>query len=70
MEKAREEAETPIPPMPVTYYAERYPCNNSAHVQIVGDSSIVISWLNCKSVGIGVRAKQIVDLMSMFYDNR
>ena len=69
MEKAREEAGKPIPPMPVTYYAASFHCNNSVHVQIVGDSSTVISWLNCQSVGIGVLAKQIVDLRSMLYDN-
>ena len=53
----------------MSYYAERYPCSNFVHVQIVGDSSTVISWLNCQSVGIGVLAKQIIDLGNMLYDN-
>ena len=61
LEKTGEIAEKPIPPMPATYYAGSLPCNTSIHVQIVGDSSTVISWLNCQSVGIGVLAKQIVD---------
>ena len=69
MMMAREETEKLIPPMPVTYYAASYVCNNSVHVPIVGDSSTVISWLNYQSVCIGVLAKQIVDLISMFYAN-
>ena len=69
LEKEKEHDEKPTPPMPVTYNAGSFSCNTSYHVQFVGDSSAVISWLNCQSAGIGMLATQTLDLRGMFVEN-
>ena len=59
--------EKEIPPIPATVYLKNYKDKNAFRIQIVGDSAAVISWLNCKSVGIGIVDKHIVTLRAMMH---